>query len=185
MKRILVLFIISLLLIPAVAAQNVTITGVSFEIPEQYEHGTAKPNSYVYESGLTFRILNVDNSKNLRLNFGSDIYDADSHEETSIAGHDAVVISRHYNSKYYTSLYFATGDHIFLICFNDTNVNDEIRDMISKTPEQTMSHDEFSSRLNQAANDYQDQLMQEEQDYNSEQYYRNNKPTHRFFFFRF
>ena len=185
MKKIIILLIILLIAIPLAAAQNVTIKGVGFEIPHQYEHGTEKPTSYVYQSGLTFRILNLDDSKNLRINFGDDLDGAKSVDETSIAGHDAVVILRQYNSKPYTTVYFATGNQIFLICFNDTEVNDDIQNIISKTPEQTMSHDEFSSRLNQASSDYQSQIAQEEQDYMSEQYSRNNKPVNRYYFFAF
>ena len=81
-----------------------------------------------------------------------------------------------------TTVYFATGDKIFLICFNDTCVNDDISKIIEKTPQQTMSHDDFSSRLNQALSDYQDQLSQEDADLREEQYQRNNQPTNRFFF---
>lgn len=182
MKKIFIITIILLILIPSAAAANITIKGVSFEIPQQYEHGTLKDSSYVYESGLTFRILNLDDSKNLKINFGGDVDGAKSADQTQIAGHDAAVISREYNSKAYTTVYFATGDKIFLICFNDTYVNDDISKIIEKTPQQTMSHDDFSSRLNQALSDYQDQLAQEDADLREEQYQRNNQPTNRFFF---
>ena len=184
MKRILAIFIIFLIMITGVAAQNVTIKGVDFEIPHEYEGGTVKDTSYVYKSGLLFRILNVDDSGNLKSNFGDDLANAKDVEETSIAGHDAVVLSKEYKSPY-TVVYFAAGDHIFLVCFNDTYVNDDIKDMISQTPAQTMSHNEFSDRLNQAVSDYQDQIAQEEADYRQEEYSRNNRPTNTFFFFRF
>ncbi len=182
MKRIFLIFLILLIVIPSVTAGNVTIKGVSFEIPQQYEHGTQKESSYVYESGLTFRILNLDDSRNLKINFGDDIDGAKSVDQTNIAGHDAVVILKEYNSKEYTTVYFATGDKIFLICFNDTYVNDDISKIIEKTPEQTMSHDDFSSRLNQALSDYEDQVAQENADLRQEEYQRNNKPTNRYFF---
>lgn len=185
MKKIFTVFLILLILIPAVQAGNITIRGVDFEIPEEYEHGTLKDTYYVYKSGLVFRILNVDDSKNLRINFGDDLNNAKSVDQTTIAGHDAVVISKEYNSKPYTTVYFVTGEKIFLICFNDTYVNDDITNIISKTPEQTMSHDEFSNKLNQASDDYQNQLANEEADYRQQEYYKNNKPTNRFFFFRF
>ena len=182
MKRIFLIFIVLVIVIPSVSAGNVTIKGVNFEIPQQYEHGTQKESSYVYESGLTFRILNLDDSRNLKSNFGSDIEGAKSVDQTNIAGHDAVVILKEYNSKQYTTVYFATGDKIFLICFNDTYVNDDISKIIEKTPDQTMSHDDFSSRLNKALNDYENQVAQEKADLRQEEYQRNNKPTNRFFF---
>lgn len=183
MKKIVLTFLILIILIPSAAAGSVTIKGVSFEIPQQYEHGTLKESSYVYESGLTFRILNLDDSKNLKINFGDDIDGAKSADQTQIAGHDAVVISREYNSKPYTTVYFATGDKIFLICFNDTHVNDDISKIIESTPSQTMSHDDFSSRLNNALSDYEDQIAQENADIRQEEYSKNNRPTNRFFFF--
>ena len=182
MKRIFLIFIVLVIVIPSVSAGNVTIKGVNFEIPQQYEDGTQKESSYVYESGLTFRILNLDDSRNLKSNFGSDIEGAKSVDQTNIAGHDAVVILKEYNSKQYTTVYFATGDKIFLICFNDTYVNDDISKIIEKTPEQTMSHDDFASRLNKALNDYENQVAQEKADLRQEEYQRNNKPTNRFFF---
>lgn len=182
MKRIFLIFIVLVIVIPSVSAGNVTIKGVNFEIPQQYEHGTQKESLYVYESGLTFRILNLDDSRNLKSNFGSDIEGAKSVDQTNIAGHDAVVILKEYNSKQYTTVYFATGDKIFLICFNDTYVNDDISKIIEKTPEQTMSHDDFASRLNKALNDYENQVAQEKADLRQEEYQRNNKPTNRFFF---
>lgn len=182
MKRIFLIFIVLVIVIPSVSAGNVTIKGVNFEIPQQYEHGTQKESSYVYESGFTFRILNLDDSRNLKSNFGSDIEGAKSVDQTNIAGHDAVVILKEYNSKQYTTVYFATEDKIFLICFNDTYVNDDISKIIEKTPEQTMSHDDFASRLNKALNDYENQVAQEKADLRQEEYQRNNKPTNRFFF---
>ena len=45
-----------------------------------------------------------------------------------------------------------------------------------------MSHDDFSSRLNKALNDYENQVAQEKADLRQEEYQRNNKPTDRFFF---
>ena len=75
MKRFLLVIFIALLLVPCVAAQNVTIKGVDFEIPPQYNGGTLKENSYVYESGFTFRILVLDDYENLKFNYGSDISD--------------------------------------------------------------------------------------------------------------
>ena len=183
MKRILLIFLIILIIIPSATAGNVTIKGVNFEIPHQYEHGTLKESSYMYGNGLTFRILNLDDSKNLKINFGGDVDGAKSVDQTQIAGHDAVVILREYNSKEYTTVYFATGDKIFLICFNDTSVNDDITKIIEKTPEQTMSHDDFASRLNQALNDYKNQVAQENADLRQEEYSKNNNRHNNFFFF--
>lgn len=183
MKKILLIFLILLVVIPSAAAENVTIKGVSFEIPHQYEHGTLKESSYVYESGLTFRILNLDDSRNLKINFGGDVDGAKSVDQTQIAGHDAVVILKEHNSKQYTTVYFATGDKIFLICFNDTYVNDDISKVIGNTPQQTMSHDDFASRLNQALGDYEDQIAQENDNIRQDEYARNNRQSNRFFFF--
>ncbi len=165
------------------SAENVTIKGVDFEIPSQYEHGTLKESSYVYQSGLTFRILSLDYDKNLKINYGDDIINANSAEYANIAGHDAVVIYKTYESKDYTTVYFATGNTIFLICFNDTYVNDDITNLIAGTPAQTMSTDEFSSKLNEALNDYKDQLAQEEAQIEYEEYQKSSRPTHRYFFF--
>ena len=185
MKKIFVLFIILLILIPSVTAENVNIKGIDFEIPHQYEHGTKKDTSYVYESGFKFRILNLDDSKNLRFNFGSDVSESKSVEQTTIAGHDAVVVSGEYNSKPHTTVYFVTGKQIFLICFNDTYVNNDIAGIIEKTPSQTMSHDEFSNSLNKALDDYQKQVEQENRDYDSYQSSKNNKASTRYYFFSF
>ena len=183
MKRILLIFLIILIILPSAAAKNVTIKGVNFEIPHQYENGTLKESSYVYKNGFTFRILNLDDSKNLRTNFGGDVDGAKSVDQTQIAGHDAFVILREYNAKEYTSIYFATGDKIFLICFNDSSVNDDITQIIEKTPEQSMSHDNFSSRMNQALNDYKNQIAQEYGDLRQEEYSKNNNRHNNFFFF--
>ena len=185
MKKILLVIIVIMLFIPASTAGNVTIKGVDFEIPPQYDGGTLKDTSYVYKSGLTFRILSLDDAKNLKINFGDDFSEAKTHEETRIGGHDAVIIHRSYNGREYTTVYTPIGDKIFLICFNDTDVNDEITGMMSKLPQQTMSHDEFSNALNTALKDYEDQVSDEKAEIEAEEFYKSNKPTNRFFFFRF
>ena len=185
MKRILLVIIIIMLFIPACTAGNITIKGVDFEIPAQYDGGTLKDSSYVYQSGLTFRILSLEDAKNLRINFGDDFTEAITHEETTIEGHDAVVIHKSFNGKNYTTVYTPIGDKIFLICFNDTYVNDDITHMLSKLPAQNMTHDEFSTSLNSALSDYEDQVSQEKADIEAQDFYRQNKPTNRFFFFRF
>lgn len=184
MKRLSVLLLILILVAPAVA-QNVTIHDVSFEIPHQYEGGTAKESSYVYQSGLTFRILGLNDTRNLKINFGDDFTEASSYDETQIQGHDAVVIHRQYKGEPYTTVYLPIGDEIFLVCFNDSDVNDDIFEMISKLPAQTMSSDDFSNALSKAVEDYQNQVAQEKADIQAQEYYSSNQPTHRFFFFRF
>lgn len=182
MKKNLVIIIILLILIPAAAGQNVTIKGVDFEIPQQYSGGTVKENSYVYESGFTFRILVLDNYKNLKFNYGSDILGENTVNSTqsTIAGHDAVVINSFYKEKNYTTVYVAIADKIYLICFNDTKVNDDIVKMIEPTPAQTMSHDDFVGKLNNALKEYQSELKYQEENYNSQQ---NNKVQRNFFLF--
>ena len=182
MKRILILLIL-LIFIPQAAAGNVTIKGVDFEIPNQYDHGTLKDTSYVYQSGLKFRILNLDDSKNLRINYEYDIANAKGVEQREIAGHDAVVISKEYNSKPYTVVYFASGNHIFLVCFNDTSLNSDIFKMIENTPQQIISHDNFTQSLNQALSDYESQISAEKESIRQEDNYKNNEKPDRFFFF--
>ena len=184
MKRILLIIMLALILIPSVAAQNVTIKGVDFEIPSYYNGGVVKENSYVYESGFTFRILVLDDYANLKFNYGSDISDENMIDasQTTIAGHDAVVIRGQYQNKNYTTVYLPIGDKIFLICFNDTYVNDDIVKLIESAPAQTMSHEEFVGKLNSALTDYQSDLAHEEYEYDlKEQNKGNNK--HNFFFF--
>ena len=174
-----------MLFIPASAAGNVTIKGVDFEIPDQYDGGILKDSSYVYKSGLTFRILSLDDAKNLRINFGDDFTEALSHEETTIEGHDAVVIHRSFDGRNYTTVYTPIGDKIFLICFNDTYVNDDISKMISKLPSQNMTHDDFSASLNTALSDFKEQVSQEKSDIEAQEMYKEDNPINRFFFFRF
>ena len=185
MKRFLLVIFIALFLVPCVAAQNVTIKGVDFEIPSQYDGGTLKENSYVYESGFTFRILVLDDYENLKFNYGSDISDENQINayQTTIAGHDAVVINSQYKDKQYTTVYLPIGDKIFLIAFNDTDLNDDIIKMIESLPAQTMSHDEFIDNLNSALTDYQSDRAQEELDYEMEQQNKNNEEKRSFFMF--
>lgn len=183
MKRIILFLLILLIFIPASAAGNVTIKGVDFEIPKEYEHGTLKESSYVYPSGFKFRILALDDYKNLKFNYGSDISEAKSYSHTNIAGHDAVKVSGEYDSVPHTTVYFVTGDMIYLICFNDTYVNDEITGIISKTPAQNMSGDEFYATLDYASQDYQKQLEDENARYDSYQQSQHNRPVNRYFFF--
>ncbi len=182
MKRILLIILIFMLLIPSVSAENVTIKGVTFEIPSHYSGGTSNDNSYVYESGYTFRILVLDNYKNLKFNYGSDMLEGNmiNSSQNKIAGHDAVIINGHYKDKNYTTIYLAIGDKIFLICFNDTYVNDDIVKMIESTPPQTMSHEDFVGKLNNALKEYQSDLNNEKERYLSQQ---NNKPQRNIFLF--
>ncbi|MBE6510976.1 MAG: hypothetical protein E7Z74_06890 [Methanobrevibacter millerae] len=183
MRKLIIIILALVIFIPVASAQNVTINGVDFQIPQQYEHGTVKESSYVYQSGFTFRILSLDDYKNLRLNYGDDIVNAKSAQHTSIAGHDAVVIPNKYQSKDYTTVYFATADKIFLVCFNDTYVNDDITNMIANTPAQTMSANDFANQLNSALEDYKQQLSDKEAQLEYEDYQRSNKPTTRYYFF--
>ena len=185
MKKIFLILILLVILLPSACAQSVTIHGADFEIPSMYEHGTAKESSYVYESGHTFRILGLENKDNLRINYGDDIVNAKSSEQTSIAGHDAIVIHDDYKGKEYTTIYLPIGNEIFLICYNDTYVRDDIQEMISKAPAQTMSTEDFLTALNSAVDDYQNQVSQEQAELDAEAYQRANKPTNRYYFFWF
>ena len=48
-----------------------------------------------------------------------------------------------------------------------------------------MSHDEFSNALNTALKDYEDQISSEKAEIEAEEFQKSNKPTNRFYFFRF
>lgn len=185
MKRILPILAIVLIMLAPVCAQSVTIHGADFEIPSGYEHGTARDSSYVYESGFTFRILGLEDKNNLRINYGDDITNGKSHEQTSIAGHDAIVIHDDYKGKQYTSIYLPIGDEIFLICYNDTYVRNDIAEMISKAPAQTMSSEDFLTSLNDAVDAYQEQVSNEQAELDAEAYQRATRPTNRYYFFWF
>ena len=57
--------------------------------------------------------------------------------------------------------------------------------MISKTPAQTMTSEDFFTSLNSAVDDYTEQVAREEAELDAEAYQRANRPTSRFYFFWF
>ena len=194
MKKIFLLIIILAFVLPACAGDNSTvdIDGVDFIIPEEYQGGDLSDTSYMKGSGFNFRILSLSSYKNLKFNFGSDSLDDDVLDinESYVGGHAAVVIYSNISACEHEviTIYFATGDTIFLVCYNGSEVTPEIEKMIENTPASSMSDETFYNKLADAQLEYAYDLEQEEQEIELERAVDNAIEKHqrdhsRFFFF--
>ena len=194
MKKIILLIIILAFVLPACAGDNSTvdIDGVDFIIPEEYQGGDLSDTSYMKGSGFNFRILSLSSYKNLKFNFGSDSLNDDVLDITEryVGGHAAVVIYSNISSCEHEviTIYFATGDTIYLVCYNGSEVTPEIEKMIENTPASSMSDETFYNKLADAQLEYAYDLEQEEQEIELERAVDNAVEKHqrdhsRFFFY--
>ena len=170
MKRIILILLILAFILPICAGDNstVTIAGVDFIIPEEYQGGDLSDTSYMKGSGYNFRILSLSNYKNLKFNFGSDSLNDGVLDiaESYVGGHAAAVIYSNISACKHevVTIYFASGDNIFLVCYNGSEITPEIEKMIENTPASSMSDEIFYNKLADAQLEYSYDLEKEQRE---------------------
>ncbi len=194
MKKIILIFLVLALTLPicASADSSVTIDGVDFNIPEAYIGGNMTNNTYIVDSPYTFEIMSLGEYKNLRFNFGYDSLDDEviSVNETSIGDHSVVAI--HANKTIcdhdVITVYFQTGDTIFKISYNGSQITPEIEKIINNTPKSSVPSDVFYNELVVAQEGYVEDIEKEEKTIELEQafdsaYEKKERDDSRFFFY--
>lgn len=162
MKFFFIFFLILVFLtaIPLAVASydTVTIDGVTFDIPSQYQNGRSFDGGYVFDNFNVFGIQSLSSS--LSNVYGYDMKNAYS-ENTTIGSHDIVYCYK-YNPTSETNnsaVYFSCNDTIYSISFEGNTIPDYVREMVENSPESTLSSEEFYSILDNALDQYNMEKM--------------------------
>ncbi|MGN0093218.1 MAG: hypothetical protein ACI37V_02065 [Methanobrevibacter sp.] len=139
-------------------SKTVKVDNVSFTLPQQYQSGNLTNNSYVIKNVFEFGILSLGDNRNLGSNLIDELYysNLNSYEYTDIDGHYAFVTNSYKSSVKHnvTSIFFNTGDKIYLLSYNGNNLTPVIEDVIGSTPKSEMSRDEFVNLINSTYEEY-------------------------------
>lgn len=170
---------------------EVTVNKVTFKIPEKFSNGTMNTANTCYKHGepfdfLIFSLIKYDNLKSM---YGSSAGSSGLRdvEHTEIAGHPATVLYE-YNNFYnhdYLEVFFATGEKIFRIQYNSSNLTDELREIIKSSPQSNMSKETFFEKLDNAQSDYEREEFEKNLELDMEDYYRtyNDNNKHNSFYY--
>lgn len=185
MKKIAILFVCSILMLVlapiSVASENVTVNGVTFEIPDQYSPGRSSDSSYVHTNVFTFAIRALDSTQFLVDAYGDEASNKNSsRDDLTIGTHDVVHIVNYVSVAGHRVSYafFACGDVIYCISWEGSEMSPEIEDMIRNSPDSNYTYYEFHDVLNQAETQYLEDLAAEEQEYEEYLAYKNDPATH-------
>lgn len=182
-----VIGIIALLAIGATSAEksdvdtsdwfNITINGIDFQIPPEYEGGRNGSDFYLKDNVFTFGLVTLEDDKSLRNNYGyestlDELYDV---EEMEIDGHHAVAYYSHRSicDHDVTYLYFESNKTFYALSYDGNDVNDTVKKIVSYTPKSEFSKEKFNDKLNQMQDDYIEEQREYAEDYAYEEGYRN------------
>ena len=161
MKKLCIIFISVLILsVSFIAAEDssdwktVSISGNDFKIPPKYSNGELSDYKYQIDNWNNFAILCVDTF--LESNYGY-VASLGNGEKMTINGHPAIYFCS-YNSYEKTDLsrvYFASGNSIYCISYQGSNLTSDIREIVSTSNPSSISGDEFYSRLDKAVEEHE------------------------------
>ena len=177
----LTIIILSLSLNPIVAIDSsnwkeITIEGVNFKIPPQYQSGELVGDTYMLETVFDFSIASVNNNSSLKEIYGyeSTIEELNNLELKEVGGHDTVILHSYrsvcqHNVSY---VFFAVRKSIYTISFNGNKITSEIEEIIKNTPESKISKDELYKKLDKAQEDYVQEQIDYDEAYEYSESYR-------------
>lgn len=177
-KKVITIFFILLLvssLTPVFSAdnttKNVTVDGVNFEVPQEYQDITAESDEYVYmlDSIFDFAIRSLNNDEYLVDDYGYALENAYSSEVVTIGSHDVYYVLKGLLDNPVSFAFFASGDKIFCISWEGDSITPEIENMIEKAPDSEYSSEELSNIFNNAETQYAQDLEDEKLEYEYQQ----------------
>jgi hypothetical protein len=156
MKKSLIVMTIALMLMACVHAESSTvkINGTDFEIPDKYQGGELKANSYKLDNIFSIRCIDDDVIGAI----GLWAAEKDFSEDANIAGHPV----RHYcqYNRYvggnHSHAYFASGNSIYEIAWTGKEINLDIKKLIENAPKSEMDEDAFYNMLDKSADIYKE-----------------------------
>lgn len=173
-KKVISIFFI-LLLVSTIApvfsenntTKNITVDGVTFELPQKYQGSSVGSDGHVYmlDTVFDFAIRSMYSNDYLVDEYGYAIEKAKSSEVVNIGSHEVYYVLTEMLNKEVSYAFFASGEKIFCISWEGDSITPEIENMIEKTPESSYSSDELSNIFNNANNQYIEDLAAEQQEY--------------------
>lgn len=161
MKKLCIIFISVLILsVSFISADDssdwktVSISGNDFKIPPEYDNGELSDYKYQINNWNTFAILCVDTF--LESNYGY-VASLSQGEKMTINGHPAIYFCS-YNSYEKTDLsriYFASGNSIYCISYQGSNLTSDIKEIVSSSNPSSISDSEFYSTLDDALKEHE------------------------------
>lgn len=187
-KKVINIFFILLLvssLTPVFSAdnttKNVTVDGVNFEVPQEYQDIAAESDEHVYmlDSIFDFAIRSLYNEEYLVDEYGYVLEDAYSSEVVTIGSHDVYYVLKDVLDNPVSFAFFASGEKIFCISWEGDSITPEIENMIEKAPDSEYSSEELSNIFNNAETQYAQDLEDEKQEYEYYQQDQMGKELHK------
>ena len=173
-KKVISIFFI-LLLVSTIApvfsenntTKNITVDGVTFELPQKYQGSSVGSDGHVYmlDSVFDFAIRSMYSNDYLVDEYGYAIEKAKSSEVVNIGSHEVYYVLTEILNKEVSYAFFASGEKIFCISWEGDSITPEIENMIEKTPDSSYSSDELSNIFDNANNQYVEDLAAEQQEY--------------------
>ena len=156
MKKSLIVMTIALMLMACVHAESSTvkINGTDFEIPDKYQGGELKANSYKLDNIFSIRCIDDDVIGAI----GLWAAEKDFSEDANIACHPV----RHYcqYNRYvggnHSHAYFASGNSIYEIAWTGKEINLDIKKLIENASKSEMDEDAFYNMLDKSADIYKE-----------------------------
>lgn len=152
---------------------NITIDGVNFKLPPEYEGGSfmgeENHTGYMLDTVFDFSLMSLRKKSTLREIYGyeSTIDELNSFNETKIGKHVVVLLHsyRYICNHNVTYVFFVVNKTIFGLSFNGDKITDNIQEMIKNTPKSNLSKKKFYERLDEAQETY----LEKEEEY--DEYY--------------
>ena len=155
---------------------NITVNDINFQIPPEYGGEEDTSGGYVFKNVFTFGLVNMDDDKYLRNNYGyestnEENYDA---EEMEIDGHHAVAFysNRSIVNHTVTYLFFESNKTFYALSYDGDSVNSTMKKIVSYSPKSKLTKEEFDEKLNKAQEEYIEDQIEQEEAYEYEQAYR-------------
>ena len=151
---------------------TITVNNISFQIPPEYGGGRDSSGNYVKDTVFDFGLVGLETDKSLRNNYGyestlDELYDV---EEMEIDGHNAVAFYSHRSicNHDVTYLYFESNKTFYALSYNENDVNDTMKKIVSYSPKSNLTKEKFDEKLNWMQEDY----IEEQKEYEKYSIYK-------------
>ena len=159
---------------------NITIDGVNFKLPPEYEggHFTGEENhtGYMLETVFDFSINSMYSEARLREEYGfeSTIEELTSFDEEIIGNHNVILLHSYRSicGHNVTYAFFVVNKTIFSLSYNGINLTANLKDMINSTPKSELSKKEFLNQLDEAQTSYLEAEKEYDENYAYSEFYR-------------
>ena len=147
-----IIFISAIIFLFISSSYAVEVGGVDFNIPDRFSGGNELNSGYKFENKFSV----YDISDEIPEMYGFWVLSADYRENLNITKHPCEYFYSYntYSRDNLSHIVFASDNCIFMISWEGENITDEIKDMVSNTPDSKISDGDFHKILNDSVKVY-------------------------------